>query len=480
MPDGTPYEAPRLTPLTFTAVSKHLTAEISSSAEFEEPYSPEELMAKFGSPLFVVSENALRSLYRNFLATFSEPGVETRVAYSYKTNYLPAICAILHEEGAAAEVVSGMEYALARSLDVPPQDIIFNGPYKTRDELETALGQGALVNIDNFDELELIEQVASSLGGKSRVGIRINFRYGPAPWTKFGFNDENGDAQAALKRIAAHPHLDFQSLHNHCGTFQLVHDIYAKAIEALIEMAKRARDLGLEPTIVDVGGGFPSSNRLKPMYDMPEGSNRKGDTLFPYAEAILGPLSKATELFGGRPTLVLEPGRAVVDSAVHLLSTVVATKDIPDRGKAAVADAGVNLVPTAYWYDHKVAAVPGKGRDEPARNGKANGKSKGKARRNGAAKDKLEAVSIFGPLCMQIDVLRDRAMMAPLHVGDPLVISNVGAYCQTQSMQFIQPRPATVLIGPNGPEIIRRRETARDIFALDAMPERLKPDGWKL
>ena len=81
---------------------------------------------------------------------------------------------------------------------------------------------------------------------------------------------------------------------------------------------------------------------------------------------------------------------------------------------------------------------------------------------------------------MQIDVLRDRAMMAPLHVGDPLVISNVGAYCQTQSMQFIQPRPATVLIGPNGPEVIRRRETARDIFALDTMPERFRPDGWKL
>jgi len=475
MPDGLSYEAPRLTPLTFTAVSKHLTAEVSSAGEFAEPYSPEELMAEFGSPLFVVSESALRGLYRNFHAAFSESGIATRVAYSYKTNYLPAICAVLHEEGAAAEVVSGMEYALARSLGMAPQEIIFNGPYKTRDELEMALGQGALVNIDNFDELALVEQVASALGGKSRVGIRINFRYGPAPWTKFGFNDENGDAQTALKRIAAHPNLDFQALHNHCGTFQLVHDIYGKAIEALIKMAKRARDLGLAPTIVDVGGGFPSANRLKPMYDVPEANNRKGDILFPYAEAILGPLSKAADLFGGRPTLILEPGRAIVDSAVQLLSTVVAVKDIPDRGRAVVADAGVNLVPTAYWYDHGVAAAPGKGPGRPAQ-----GKSKGKARRNGAAKDKLEPVSIFGPLCMQIDVLRDRAMMAPPAVGDALVISNVGAYCQTQSMQFIQTRPATVLIGPKGPEVIRRRETARDIFALDSVPERLRPDGWKL
>ncbi|MGE5145982.1 MAG: hypothetical protein ACM3N5_04500, partial [Candidatus Eiseniibacteriota bacterium] len=78
MPDGLTYEAPRLTPLTFTAVSKHLTAEISSAAEFAEPYSPQELMAEFGSPLFVVSESAVRGLYRHFRDTFSEPGIDTR------------------------------------------------------------------------------------------------------------------------------------------------------------------------------------------------------------------------------------------------------------------------------------------------------------------------------------------------------------------------------------------------------------------
>ena len=137
---------------------------------------------------------------------------------------------------------------MPRSLDVAARDIVFNGPYKTRDELEMALSQGALVNIDNFDELALVEQVAASLSRPGRVGIRVNFRYGPAPWTKFGFNDENGDAQAALKRIAAQPNLAFEALHNHCGTFQLVHDIYAKAIEALIKMAKRAISASSRPS----------------------------------------------------------------------------------------------------------------------------------------------------------------------------------------------------------------------------------------
>jgi diaminopimelate decarboxylase len=457
-----PYEPPLLTPLTFTAVSKHLTADVAAAAEFDESYDPAALLREFGSPLFVISENTLRGLFRNFRDTFSEPGIDTTIAYSYKTNYLPAVCAILHEEGAWAEVVSGMEYELARSLQAPPEQTIFNGPYKTRAELQAAFADGALVNIDNFDELAAIEALAGTLGQPCRVGIRVNFRYGPAPWTKFGFNDENGDAQKALERIAAHPGLRLELLHNHCGTFQLDYDIYAKGVEVLIGLARRARDLGLAPTMIDMGGGYPSSNRLKPMYDLPEVGRRRSDALYPYAEAILGPLSKAKELFGGRPRLVLEPGRALVDSAVQLLCSVVATKDIPEKGRAVVADGGVNLVPTAYWYDHGIKPPP-EARSEDDAEGRT-----------------AQPVSIYGPLCMQIDVLREQVMMPPLEIGDPLVISNVGAYCQTQSMQFIQPRPATVLVGPEGPEVVQRRETAKDIFIRDLVPNRLLPDGWKL
>ena len=174
-------------------------------------------------------------------------------------------------------------------------------------------------------------------------------------------------------------------------------------------------------------------------------------------------MSKARELFGGTPTLILEPGRAIVDSAVQLLCTIIATKDIPDGGKAVVADGGVNLVPTAYWYDHKISPVQPKGADT-----------------KGEDHGKLETVNVFGPLCMQIDVLRENVMLPPLEIGDPLVIGNVGAYCHTQSMQFIQARPATVMLGPDGPEVIRRCETAADIFALDHVPKRLRSDGWKL
>ncbi|MCH8213782.1 MAG: diaminopimelate decarboxylase [Proteobacteria bacterium] len=453
MAERKPYQAPLIEPLTFTAVSKHLAADILPGGEFDEDYDVADLLDRFGSPLFIVSESTLRSLYRGFRACFTEASIDTRVAYSYKTNYLPAICAILHEEGAWAEVVSGMEYSLARALGVPAKEIVFNGPYKKRDELETALGEGAIVNVDGFDDLAAVAQVAATLGRPARMGIRINFRHGPAPWTKFGFNDENGDSQRALEQIAGDPNLALELLHNHSGTFLLFHDVYAKAADVLIDAARRARELGLAPTTVNFGGGYPSTNRLKPAYDVPGGTHLQGDILFPFAEAICSRVSRAKELFGGRPILMLEPGRALVDSAVQLACTVIAKKDIPGQGKALVVDAGVNLVPTAYWYDHKVDSRP---RDDDRTD------------------ESLEPVNIYGPLCMQIDILRERALLPPTRVGEPIVISNVGAYCQTQSMQFIQPRPATVLLGPEGPEVIRRRETWRDVFLRDAVPQRLR------
>jgi diaminopimelate decarboxylase len=276
------------------------------------------------------------------------------------------------------------------------------------------------------------------------------------PWTKFGFSDDNGDSQRALERIARNPRLKLEMLHNHCGTFVLVHSLYAAAADRLVALAKRARSLGLAPRMVDFGGGYPSSNVLRPEYDLAGGSVRSGDFWAPYAREICSRLAKAKDVFGGRPTLVLEPGRAVVDACTQLLCSVVATKSVDRSEDAVILDAGVNLVPTACYYDHRVSRAAGNG---------------------GASYQRHRPVSVFGPLCMQSDRLRESVTLPPLRPGDLVRISHVGAYCHTMSMQFIQTRPATVLVGPAGTELIRRRETWRDVFRLDELPSRLRGDG---
>ena len=447
------YASPGLTPLPFMAFSKHQSPNVLVHDNSLDEFQSRELIEQYGSPLYVVSEQRLRRDFCDFRDVFTEPFLETRVAYSLKTNYLPAVCAILRDEGAWIEVVSGMEYELARALGTPADEIIMNGPHKTRADLERALGEGALVNIDNFDELSLVEELTRDFEHPARIGIRVSFRYGAAGWTKFGFNHDNGDSRRALKRVARNPLLSLELLHHHGGTFILFHDIYTQAADRLIELVRYARDLDMQPAMLDFGGGFPSRNHLKPEFDLPGGSVRNGDFWLPYAEVICSRMERARDLFDRRPTLVLEPGRAVVDGCTQLLCSVVGKKSVADEGNAVIVDAGVNLVPTACYYDHGLSAA------------RAPGEVSGTG---------LEAVDVYGPLCMQTDKLRHQALLPPLKIGDILTIADVGAYCHTQSVQFISTRPATVLVGPNGPELIRHRESWRDVFALDELPTRLR------
>ena len=453
---GLKYAPPEVTPLPFIAFDKHHARSLLPTFEFSEKIDARSLLSAYGSPLYVISEERLRHDFRNFEQAFKSTKLKTQVAYSVKTNYLPAVCSVLREEGAWAEVVSEMEYQLSRAVGVPPNELIYNGPHKTREQLERALSEGAIVNIDNFDELSLVEHIADELRRDVRIGIRVSFRHGTGSWVKFGFSDDTDDAQKALRRIARNKRLKLELLHHHGGTFLLVHEVYAQATRRLIELAKRARAMGLRPTMIDLGGGFPSSNCLKADFDFPGGSVRVGDFWDPYAQAILPQLEKARDVFGGRPTLVLEPGRAVVDASTQLLCSVTAIKRIPKEGTAVMVDAGVNLVPTVCYYDHHLTPADDATVGTTAR---------------------TESVDVYGPLCMQSDKLRTSVTLPKLAVGDPLSISHVGAYSHTQSMQFIQTRPATVLLGPDGPELIRRAETWRDVFALDQIPERLRADA---
>ena len=110
------YAPPQLVPLTYVSVTKHVVPDVGTQHGFGVDVDAEALLAKFGSPLFVVSEQQLRDGFRAFLDAFSDAGVDTRIAYSYKTNYVSAICAILHQEGAWAEVVSGVELSLVEAV----------------------------------------------------------------------------------------------------------------------------------------------------------------------------------------------------------------------------------------------------------------------------------------------------------------------------------------------------------------------------
>lgn len=415
-----------------------------------------ELVEKYGSPLFVLSEEHLRQSLRRIHRAFSTRYAKVRQAWSYKTNYINAVSVILHSEGCDAEVVSAFEYDKARRLGVPAARIFFNGPHKPRHALEKAVKEGARIHVDNLDELALLEDISSTLGLLDfPITIRLNFDTGfTENWGRFGFNLENGQAMEAARRIAASPNLKLTGLHNHIGTFITEPRAYAAQVSIMIAFMNSV-EAATNCTIstLDIGGGFASRNALQGVYLPPE---QVTPTVEQYAEAICGALAiglKDREAQGKPlPELVLESGRSVVDEAEWLISSVVANKRLPDGRRSVVVNAGVNILFTAFWYNHEV---------RPAR----------------AVEGIPEETVLYGPLCMNIDVVRQSVRLPPLKVGDLLSFWPVGAYNNTQWMQFIELRPAVVLIRQNGQvDVVRRAETLADVESPESLPADLQPD----
>jgi diaminopimelate decarboxylase len=396
------------------------------------------LLNKYGSPLFVLDvlkllmqftklNNAFKAVYRN-----------TVVAYSFKTNYLPYICKTLYKSGSKAEVIAGFEFELAKKLGIPGKDIIVNGPYKPEDELFEMISYGCKINVDNLDELKLINKIAKKIGKIVEIGIRINFNLTTIPWKKFGFDADNNDAYDAIKFVHTKlKNLKIIGLHIHLGTNIIDPDVYKQAsLKTLSFINSLEKKLSVKIKYIDFGGGFPSTGTI------PINVNEKEwhvPSIEEYAKAICIPLNRYYKNRRKKPLLILEPGRYLVDESMYLLATVVAAKRI-NGIKSVFIDAGVNILPSSYYRKHNIQTNK---------------------------KGRKFLTDVYGPLCMQVDIIESGLLLPDLKKGDIIKIPVVGAYELSQSMQFTRTRPAVISINNKKVILIHRKETLADIIACD-------------
>ncbi len=407
-----------------------------------------ELISQFGSPLFVISERQIRENMRRARKAFETRYPRVQFAWSYKTNYMDAVCRTFHQEGSWAEVVSGFEYNKALSNGVDGSKIIFNGPDKTDEDLAKAIANNSLIHIDHLDELYSIQDISKKQGVIARVAIRVNMDTGIYPmWDRFGFNYENGQAWTAINKIMQSESMELVGLHTHIGTFMLSPNAYATAAYKLAELARNVRvKYNHEVSYIDMGGGFASNNTLK-------GAYLPGSDISPsineFAEAITTALINSDFPQNKLPLLILETGRALIDDTAYLLGSVITNKRLSDGRRSTILDIGVNILFTSFWYDHKIT---------PAQ----------------PFTQYTEDTVLYGPLCMNIDVVRENINLPLLNKGDQVVIHNVGAYNMTQWMQFITLRPSIVMIDTNHQvHLIRESETLDSMLQLEHVPEHL-------
>lgn len=439
------YERPIIKKLNTGFTNKFGSQTRNEVVSHLEGVSVKELIATYGSPLFVISEKQVRRNYQHVARVFKTRYPKVQLAWSYKTNYLNAVCNIFHQEGSWAEVVSGFEYDKAIKNGVPGNKIIFNGPDKTDEQLLSAARNNSLIHIDHFDELYSLIKLSEEHDLNPRVAIRVNMDTGIYPrWDRFGFNYENGQAWNAINRILNCKNLNLVGLHCHIGTFMLETAAYATAASKMCELAwsiKVKHNKIIQ--YLDLGGGFPSTNTLKGSY-LP--GTDTVPTIDQFADAItdviLGYGFGQEEL----PLLILETGRALIDDAGFLLGTVLANKRLSDGRRSTIVDFGINLLFTSNWYEHKVSPAQEAGQHS-------------------------EETVLYGPLCMNIDIVRENISLPLLQKGDHLVVHKVGAYNMTQWMQFITLRPNVVLLDPDSrPHLIRKAETLDYIESAEQLP----------
>ena len=388
-----------------------------------------ELMAQHGSPLWLVDLDRVRTRLREFRGAWGRVWPDVEVAYSYKTNRLPAILLALASEGAGHEVVCEAEYALARdAIGAAGPNVVVNGPVKSDALLERAAADGALVVVDSEPEL-----ARAARAGVERVGLRVALPGIGVEPTRFGIApalvpDAAARARAlgfALEALAAH--LVSTGFDQPLATASRLGAAitvrwppapggHAAAAEHLARLA-----VGLGVDAIDLGGGFPAAPAVAA-----------------HAAAVVGALR--SHGFAGR--LILEPGRALVTDAVALAFSVVAVKQLDDGTRCVVVDAGTNLLPGALWSWPRIEAIDAGGRP-------------------------TSPALVSGPLCLNVDVLHPAAELPDVAPGDALLVRDAGAYQQAQSTRFGDLRPAVVAHDDGRWRVCQRRETLDDLLAGD-------------
>jgi diaminopimelate decarboxylase len=417
-----------------------------------------ELAERFGTPLYIISETAIRERYRRTQAAARVVYPRANVYYAVKANPILAVRRILAEEGAGGDVFSAGELALSRRAGVPGSKLVMNGQAKDEPELELAVREGITVTLDNLGELELLVSVARRLGAKASVFVRLKLALdrvasgaeeeGPkiaerVARTVWGFTEE--EAIPAVKRALEAPELELRGYHHHIGYFVPRPAYHGDLMRDVVAGIARLRDAtGYAPGTLDLGGGwaYPAD---------PESGNPDAHQVPPpeeFARVQLGSLKASLDDQGlPHPEVIFELGRSLVGESATLLGRVRWVKEQHGR-RYVITDATKHLLLRACIEGYGYRWVKANDLDAPA----------------------AGPADLFGPTCTD-DELAIQYPFAAVARGDLVAALACGAYAQTFGATLNSlPRPAVVMVRGDQAEVVVRRDTLDDILGRYELP----------
>lgn len=408
-----------------------------------------QLAEQFGTPLYVMDENQIRSNCRRYQSSF-EKHYQGRgmTVYASKAFNCKAICRIIEEEGLGLDVASGGELYTAIQAGFPAERIHFHGNNKTEQEIRLALEYeiGHFI-ADNLTELQTIDRLAKEAGKVAHVSLRVkpgidahthSFIQTGQIDSKFGFALETGEAMEAVEAALKYQNIDLKGVHCHIGSQIFESSPFVLAAEVMLQfIADIKAKTGIEIEELNLGGGFGIHYA-------------QDDAPLPYDQYMelvsTAVFRKCEELDLKVPFIFIEPGRSMVGEAGITLYHIGGIKHIPDIRTYVSVDGGMTDNPRYILYQAKYTALIANKANQPAET----------------------KVTIAGKCCESGDLIQEDAMIQEPQVGDVLAVLSTGAYNYSMASNYNRnPRPAVVMVKDGNPRVVIRRESYEDLIRND-------------
>ena len=426
------------------------------NGELEIAGCPVTTLAKeFGTPLFVIDQDDFELRTRSW-KTALESNFDSNagtVYYAAKAFISIEVAKWLKEIGVGIDVCSGGELSVALAAGFPAERIELHGNNKSEAEITQAISAGVgTIVADSLIELDRISHIASGAGVTQKVLLRITpgveahtheFISTAHEDVKFGFSIASGAAWNALIKARGLTGISLKGIHCHIGSQIFVSEGFELAAKKLIELlAKYRSEFNEELPELDMGGGYGIA------YLDNETAFNPDDAMKNLAHVVK---TQCQELGLAIPRVSIEPGRAIVGPTTCTLYEVGTTKEVRLDGEKVrhyiSVDGGMsdNIRPALYGAHYSVALA------------------------NRTSSTRTRNSRIVGKHCESGDILISEVELADdVKPGDLLAMPATGAYGRSMASNYNHlARPAVVAVKDGTARVILRRETAKDLLALD-------------
>ncbi|MBI4533955.1 MAG: diaminopimelate decarboxylase [Candidatus Melainabacteria bacterium] len=413
------------------------------------------LAEQFGTPLWLIDEATIEQACRAVKAGLSEYP-KTQVLYAGKAFLCLAMCHLIKRLGLGLDVVSIGELMTASRASFPPELIYLHGNNKSQEEIAFGLNLGDIkIVVDSVSELYLIQEVAAHLQRRAKILLRVTpgvepdthhyIRTGQAD-SKFGLPLENLSHIVELAQVHSDC-LELIGLHAHIGSQSHEIEPYLEIIEILADcFVELQHFVGLTLTQLDVGGGlgiaYTPNDHPTPLYEWSRAIARHVEACFTNRNLAL-------------PTLLVEPGRAIVGTAGITLYRAGHCKNLPGGITYIALNGGMADNPRPITYQARYTPCLANRLNDPCSD---------------------KPITFVGKYCESGDIIVKDAYLAA-ESGDLVAIFGTGAYNYSMASNYNRTgRPACILVAKGQSEVIIKRESPDDLIARDRVPQRLLVD----